>query len=294
MNSGFNQWIPSIIILLAAIGSALKDLLLNGEKNRRQKFFSIILFLFLFLAAFCSFFQAYDSDQQSKNIATVNRQIVTQNEELQNQLSETKTALFTTRNELTKRTDEIVDKSNKIEELNDFILSSVTGGDSYCYLLPMLDEMSGVDRFILKHEGKYPVYDIQIRILDKTMLAQLPFEDLFTKESVSKEEWEKITKKRDLWKDYNVLKSQAEKLVSLATLTPGAGFIIEGKPLPESAETQEYLINIFARNGEISQVIKHVKVSGKWETSMRVTLMINNSKDGARVVQEWLNPDAPL
>lgn len=293
MNSNLSQWIPSIIILLAAIGSALKDLLFNEQKNRRQKIFSVVLFGFLFLGALCSLWLTYSSDQQSKNIESLNRQIVGQNDDLKHQLSETKTDLSITREALYKRTDELVAKNGRIEELNNFILSSVTGGDSYCYLLPMLDEISGTERFILKHEGKYPVYDIQVRIIDQTMLAQLPFDKLYPKGSISKDEWEKITKKRDLWREFNILNSQAETLVDLATLTPGTTFFIEGPRIQESAQKQEYLIDIFARNGKISQVIKHMKVSGRWKTSMRVTLTGNEGK-GARVVQEWLNPEVPL
>ena len=293
MASNLSSWIPSIIILLAAIGTALKDLLFGEQKDQRRKIFNVLLFLFLVLGAFCSFWLTYSADNQSKNIEGLNHQIVKQNNDLKSQLLETKGELTATKNELYKRTDELVMKSGKIEQLNDFILSSVTGGDSYCYILPMLDDMSGKERFLLTHKGKYPIYDIQVRIVDQTMLSQLPFDRVIPKGNMPKDEWDKIAKRRDLWREFNILKSKAETLVALATLTPGTGFFIEGRQIPEDAEKQEYLVEIFARNGKISQTIKHVKVKGQWKTSMRVTKTDNEGK-GIRVVEEWSPSEAPF
>lgn len=293
MSSNWAAWIPAFIVLLAAIASAFKDILLKELKNRRQRIVSALLIGFLFLGSLCSFWLTNKSGQQSQSIEGLNRQIIVQNEGLKRQLSETKTDLALTRAELSKRNDQLMAKSSKIEELNAFTLSSVTGGDSYCYLLPMLDEMSGKERFLLKHEGKYPVYDVQVRIIDQTMLTQLPFDKLLPKGDIPKVEWEKLLKKRDLWQESNILRSQAETLVTLATLTPGTGFFIEGRKIPEDAVKQEYLVQIFARNGKISQVIKHMKVGGHWKTSMRVTLTGTGDKSD-RVVQEWSSPDAPL
>jgi len=120
------------------------------------------------------------------------------------------------------------------------------------------------------------------------MLAQLPFGKLLPKGDIPKEEWGRIVKERDLWQEFNALKGQAEILFNLATLTPGTGFFIAGRQLPEGAEKQEYLVQIFARNGKISQDIKHEKVKGSWKTSMRVTMIGHDGK--SRVVREWPNP----
>ncbi len=287
MLSNLSLWLPGIIILLAAIASALKDFLFSQPKTRREKIFGLALFVFLVLGGLCSFWLTFSSNEQAKNIEQQNQQIIRQNNVLNQQLSETKEELAQTKIELYKRTGELVAKSGKIEQLNDFILSSVTGGESYCYLLPMFDDMSGRQRFFLTHEGKYPVYDIQVRIINISMLGQLPFDKLLPKGNISKENWQRMVRKRDLWQEFHVLRNQAEILFALATLTPGTGFFINGHQLPEGAEKQEYLVDIFARNGKVSQEIRYVKEKGSWKISMRVVVSGHEGK--GRVVLEWPN-----
>src|SRR5262245_49338891 len=63
-------------------------------------------------------------------------------------------------------------KSDEIAELNRTIAKSITGGDSYCYLrLANLHSQGALLNLI--HQGKYPLYDISIRIVDLQNAAVL-------------------------------------------------------------------------------------------------------------------------
>jgi hypothetical protein len=55
MTSNLTAWIPAFIVLLAAIASALKDILLGELKDRKHKIVSCVLFSYSFSEQFARF-----------------------------------------------------------------------------------------------------------------------------------------------------------------------------------------------------------------------------------------------
>lgn len=69
--------------------------------------------------------------------------------------------------EQSKSESELKKKSEEISKLNVKIANTVTGGDSYSYLVPT--RYSGtptVGPFTLVHQGEFPLYDLSLQIVD--------------------------------------------------------------------------------------------------------------------------------
>lgn len=82
------------------------------------------------------------------------------------------------------------DKSNKIEllssklsETNQEIAATVTGGESFCFLFPnpSFGKINTID-FHLLNQGKYPVYDVFIRIWDNSRSEGFDYGQIFEKQ----------------------------------------------------------------------------------------------------------------
>lgn len=66
---------------------------------------------------------------------------------------------------------ELRQKSDEVAELNKQIALSITGGDSFAYLIPTRVAPNAAV-LTLVHQGKYPLYDLHIRIVDLEKWAQ--------------------------------------------------------------------------------------------------------------------------
>jgi len=74
-------------------------------------------------------------------------------------------------NERAEFEKELRAKSEEIAKLNIFIKESITGGDSYCYIY-FGDAGNNMITPIIHHEGKYPLYDITIRLIDMDLWGE--------------------------------------------------------------------------------------------------------------------------
>ena len=70
--------------------------------------------------------------------------------------------------------NKIASLSEQNINLSEELMAYTTGGDSYCYIWPMFDEMSQWLTMMLRHEGKYPLYDVELQIQDITANTRLP------------------------------------------------------------------------------------------------------------------------
>jgi hypothetical protein len=295
MISVLSSWIPLIIIFLAAIGSGLKDFKFGHQENRRQRVYSILLLTFLILGAFCSFWLTHTSDEQSKKIEQLNRQIVQQNKDLNRELLITKGELARTKAELYKRTDDLLTKSGKIEQLNDFILSSITGGDSYCYVRSSLD-MSGFVNFSLEHIGKFPLHNVGVVIHDLAKRSELAkVVGLPVQGSLTRVQLDELQKERDLiGESLSLLEKDVIFRHNWPSFPPGSIIIpFFRTKLPVNNEEQQYLVKISASNGTTTQPIRLRKIKGEWKTSTRVQ-KYDNLKLKFMELRSEIDPDVPL
>ncbi len=159
-----------------------------------------------------------------------------------------------------KTEQDLREKSDEIARLSLDAVHSITGGDSYCYILlvPLGEGRFGVGVF---HEGKHTLYDVHVRMVNLDRLderrSRLSFESLaYT----------------DTYLNFGTLIPEhmaTRGNVDLAAL-PKRGF------------------NIFfsARNGDFTQLLRFAIVDGKLTQAIRVL------RDG-EMIHEHINSDFP-
>ncbi len=147
-----------------------------------------------------------------------------------------------------KSAEALRNKSDEIAALNREIAQSIIGGDSFCYLsVSPLKQPDDQALLTLVHQGKYPLYDLGVRIVDVDKFQQVVSRDFSA---------------LDLFKiDTNV---------SVGNLAVGQAAMIGNMRLPSLHELR---FNIFfsARNGFFVQLLRLRKVNGVWRQAIRVT-----------------------
>lgn len=187
----------------------------------------------------------------------------------------------------------IYDDSREIKKLNNLILSSITGGDSYCYIETRFD-MSGFVNFSLKHVGKFPLYDVDVIIHDISKRSEL-MKAMQIPRTSTRQELNQLQKHRDLiGESIRVLQEDVILSSNWRSFPPGSMTMpFLRVRLPLDKQEQQYLVKIYARNGAITQPIKFLKVAGDWHMSTRVQ-NYDNVKLKFTELRNQLDPDVPL
>lgn len=148
---------------------------------------------------------------------------------------------------------ELTTKNDKIQELNNFILSSITGGDSFCYVdIGSISQTNDHGFLVVVQQGKYPLYDLNIRIVDLDKFDKI-------KDNLSLEKW-----------------ASAETRLNLGTLSPGIAQLVGPISFPGKTNLR---FNIFAiaRNGGTTQVLRMRLINNKWARATKVTKSDTNA-----------------
>jgi hypothetical protein len=158
-------------------------------------------------------------------------------------------AFFDQNEEIVQRSDQIAKKSEEIADLNKRIAALVTGGDSFCYLwLGNIDSKSNLAILCSFQEGKFPIYDVDARVVDLQQLEQ---------------------KKRPLTLD-NFLAGQI--FLNLGTMrVKGIKVLSSNFPLGQS-DKHDFNVFFTARNGVYKQFLRLRRGQGKWRQATRVTV----------------------
>ena len=168
--------------------------------------------------------------------------------------------------ERTKFESELREKSDEIAELNRTIASSVTGGDSFCFLAIGVNDVTYEGDLFLAHRGEYPLYDISFGIVDLQKFdsaketGQLGSMDLYRKEFRG------------------------------GNLHPNSGFSVGTLQLP-NADEQDYNVFFIARNGHWTQELRFRRVAGRWKKATRVSW--HNAGVDDAPVYEQIDSDFP-
>lgn len=146
--------------------------------------------------------------------------------------------------DLARLNHEIAQKSEEIARLNQEIAASVTGGDEFAYLDPLLAEDQLRVFLIIEHRGRYPIYDVGFRVLDFRIMGTKPMAEEMLSNTFT----------------VGNLAARERRFVSYWPLVPGK---------------THYGFNFFftARNarGFTVQEIRFVKEKGKWLSATKVT-----------------------
>lgn len=139
------------------------------------------------------------------------------------------------------------EKSDEIAELNKEISKSITGGDSFVYISP--SHLTGSDfpeSLMIVHQGKHPIYDLSIRVVDV---------DDFNAE-LAKPEGHK-----------NLLNVGVNSVVG--NISPNTA-AFSGISMKEKENTK-LTIQFNARNGHFSEVVHIRKVGDQYKTALKVS-----------------------
>ncbi len=123
--------LPNIAIILGTILAVLASTLFSNRDDKKGK---KIFKYSSFVGAFLLLIAGLISGREQSNL---NEKLIRKS------------------NTIERLQSDIIKKTDDIKKLNSEIRNFQTGGDSYCYFEPV-----GQERFILKHEGKYPLQNV--------------------------------------------------------------------------------------------------------------------------------------
>lgn len=147
-----------------------------------------------------------------------------------------------------KRIDDRVGKVvADLDATTEKIIKQLTGGDSFCrFMIEATSLQVDTLRLMAIHEGEYPLYDLQVRIVDLEKF------DSF---------------KGNLnWDNYRA----ADTVLEIGTLNPGmvtpsVTFSLKG------FKNRNFNIFCTARNGSFTQLLRLRLIDGKWKSGVKIT-----------------------
>lgn len=200
--------------------------------------------------------------------------------------------------EVAKLSQEIAELAKTNANLNKEIAGSLTGGDSFCYLMPVPSfTEANTLAFNLNHSGKYPMYDVHIEIWDDTINENVDLGAIFEKHfgyqkkytveeylSRSKEKKDEESKKNAVMNNEIMEIINRARLIdkSIGTITHDVnrqGVTLYIFNLLSDRDHQEFSVHIHARNGYFHQKIKFKVVDGRWRMNSTLEKSISEKEN---------------
>ncbi|MES2581339.1 MAG: hypothetical protein V4627_01370 [Pseudomonadota bacterium] len=159
----------------------------------------------------------------------------------------------------------------QIEHRTNEVISSVTGGDSACYLAAPTTSSETWSDLSVVHIGRYPLYQLSLRAVDLDILDEMR----------SREEDSSLIDRSQVWQRY-VGDVPAGFITSLNVCLrlDSAGLIKRLEP----DEFRRFNVYFYARNGSYSQLLRFKNVSGKWLLATKLlrdeVVLYENVDDG--------------
>ena len=136
--------------------------------------------------------------------------------------------------------------SHQTAQLNQELVDSIIGGDSFCYLtVGNIDSVKNIGQFVILHEGKNPLYDVHVRIVDLEKFDQIKGKLSFA-----------------------TLK-QTDTNISIGNFAPASAQMLHQVTLG-NGDTRRFTIQFSARNGFFTQALRLKKIHGKWISATKV------------------------
>jgi len=199
------------------------------------------------VGALLGFVQVYHQQESERDFQVQVRDLKQASEQIQKLQTENEKK----QGEIKAKTEENVRLSNRITELTETAIKTVTGGDSFCYLHILVRE-DGLYPTVLS-EGRYPVYDLSLRLWDP-------------------EEWKNTPP--SLGSTLNKVSTEISRLGTL----PSKDYINLGRlPLPSGVEKQ-YAAEFSARNGSWAQSIVLRRSGNSWKVATIVQKSVRVAK----------------
>ena len=144
----------------------------------------------------------------------------------------------------------LAEKNNEISRLQLESANAITGGNSFAYMvLQVPDPKAGSTAIpLFVHKGKYPLYDVQARIVDL-------------------DEFKRLTDQKEFMAATTVLSGTT---LRVGNLTPGFASTIPGALHHPSGQNFSYNVFYVARNGAWIQSLRMRWVGDGWATANKV------------------------
>ncbi|HMS83656.1 MAG TPA: hypothetical protein PKD12_08400 [Nitrospira sp.] len=153
-------------------------------------------------------------------------------------------------------------QERRIAELNEHIASSITGGNSFAYMTVLLQ--FNPPRLVLFHQGKYPLYDVAVRIVDLGKMKQ---------------------------KSYSISDLESEAQFSIGNLAPHQSRVL--KPILISSDSLRLNIFFSARNQFFTQLLRMRRIGNQWKIAIKV-VSVPMEGEQIKTLLETIDPGFPL
>ena len=235
-----------LVILVGLYKENLKELESSGLKQTRKLLltnFALVLIggSIIFLGVYRENLHREKNEQQQAEIISLQKNIINSQEKL-------------------------IARSEEITELNKKSANLITGGDSYCFLgVSDLTTMGDHPLRLAVHRGKYPLYDVQVRIADFDKFAA------FDKSG------------RHSYDDF----MKTSEVLKIGNLSPGQFLTLGQWNLKDAGNIKKYNVFIMAKNGNVDQNIFLKKINGHWKLATRVFKQANHKR---KILYEEIDP----
>lgn len=165
------------------------------------------------------------------------------------------------RNRLERRFEAVL---HKIEAETQETINYMSGGDSIAWIqICMLNHVTNQGTLVVNHQGKYPLYEVNARIVDlnrfQALQGQLNMQNIAT----------------------------TQINLNIGNLIPGLSVMNQSMHLGHPT-SQDYNVFFSARNGTFTQLIRMRKITNQWVTATKVQNL------NSEVVFEQVDPNYPL
>jgi hypothetical protein len=140
------------------------------------------------------------------------------------------------------------DKNNEIIALQDQQIKAITGGNSYPYVMPTF-RGDGKVSMLLMNQGKYPLYDVQVTIVDGDLFAEL------------------VKKASDVSRDIGEIQNQSQQVHKIGNLGEHQSSWFTAFDLDSKTGARNFTMYLLARNGQVNESIKLRWVKDHWSVA---------------------------
>jgi hypothetical protein len=141
------------------------------------------------------------------------------------------------------------DKNTEIIALQGQQINAVTGGDSYPYVMPSFVG-DGKVTMLLMNQGKYPLYDVQVTIVDGDLSAAL------------------IKNSDDVSRDINTIQSQSQQIYKIGNLGEHHSSWLPKYDLDPKTGARNFTMYLLARNGQVNEWMSLRFVKNHWSVAV--------------------------
>jgi hypothetical protein len=169
---------------------------------------------------------------------------------------------------------ELKQQISVLNQQNDFAKNLLTGGNSFAYI-ELFPQEDNSFNFILMHKGDYPLYDVNVVVVDKEK-----FDDFLRTDSS-----QDYIKNKDTFAIVGYSSIATKDVGNL--FVNGASKIANIK-LYAIPESQKFEVFIAARNGSVTASVRFRRIKEKWTTAVKA-IRVNTNE----TVYENISPDFP-